>query len=89
MQALVDITVDDILLDESIQDHVKFLTDKYGPSIMLEMIFKIGIFQQTGLFLSAAVTGLNSNTLPASGPPTILELLGAHVMKDQKLSVLN
>ena len=35
--------MDDILLDESIQDHVKFLTDKYGPSIMLEMIFKIGI----------------------------------------------
>ena len=43
MQALVDVTVDDILLDESIQDHVTFLTDKYGPSIMLEMIFKIGI----------------------------------------------
>ena len=42
-QALVDITVDDILLDETIQDHVEFLTNKYGPSIMLEMIFKIGI----------------------------------------------
>ena len=42
MQALVDITTDDILDDDSIQQHVFFLKGKYG-NVTLELIFKIGL----------------------------------------------
>ena len=43
LQSLVNKTVDRILEDSSIKDHVKLLKEQHGPDVKLQLIYKIGL----------------------------------------------